>query len=301
MESNQNNKEINEIFSGYITALVTPFTSHHQIDYESFDKLLNHQYNNGIKAVVIGGTTGEGPTLEDSEYQTLIARAKSQFPDLFVIGGKSSNSTASAIALARDAAENGADAVMAVTPYYNKPSQEGIYKHFSYINSNVNIPIMLYDVPGRTGTKLELETIYRLTKLENIIALKDATGEITRPQQIKLELNDKLKLLSGEDPNILAYLAHGGDGCVSVTSNAAPLLCNNLYQYWQNRDIDQAQKTANNLFNMHKAMFISPSPAPVKYLLKKLGIISEDILRSPLCGVSSDEAKQIDDLTSQIF
>jgi 4-hydroxy-tetrahydrodipicolinate synthase len=296
--NNTNNNYSNAIFSGCITALITPFTESGEVDYDSFKNLLEFQYKRGIRAVVIAGTTGEAPTIEESEYRSLIALAKEFKPELKVIGGKSSNSTKKAIELAQIAEEAGADGIMCVTPYYNKPSQEGLYNHFNRISTSANLPIMLYDVPGRTGISLDLQTTEALSQLANITALKDATGDLTRPLKLRGQLADNFKLLSGEDPTNLAFLAHGGDGAVSVSSNIMPELCARQYSRWISGDIKQAREASMKLISINQAMTVAPSPAPAKYVLKQLGIIENDYTRAPMEPLLEEEKSTVRKLVS---
>ncbi|QCE35616.1 4-hydroxy-tetrahydrodipicolinate synthase [Acetobacteraceae bacterium] len=279
-------------FRGYITALVTPFLENGKLDIKSFQKLVQLQKNAGIHGLLIAGTTGESPSLSLEERQILIKETlsitQSKIPLLVGIG---SNNTDYAISLAKHAEQNGADGLLAVTPYYNRPSQKGLYAHFIQVADATSLPVWLYDVPERTGVRLSIETIERLSKHPNIVGIKDATGDLEQPIAIA-NLIKGFSQLGGEDALALPYFMAGGDGCISVSANVAPRLCVSMYEAWQNRDIEEAQQLQRTLFPLHKAMFMESSPSPVKSALADLGVIKE-YLRLPLVAVEASSKKVI--------
>ena len=210
-----------------------------------------------------------------------------------VIAGAGSNNTAEAIHLAQHAQNAGADAILTVVPYYNKPCQGGIYQHFNAIHDATDIPLVLYDVPGRTVVSMSVDTVCRLAELPRVVAIKDAAPELSRPLQMRARLGDRFSLLSGEDATVAAYLAQGGDGCISVTANVVPQLCAQLHDAWQDQDMDAFATCRNKLITLHQLMFAAPNPAPAKYALSRFGSI-ENILRSPLMSAPEDVQKQLD-------
>ena len=211
-----------------------------------------------------------------------------------VIAGAGSNSTETAVELARFADKSGADGILSVTPYYNKPSQEGMYQHFKAVNDAVGTAIILYNVPGRTGVEISVETIVRLAALKNIAGIKDASVDLTRPLQLQVALGGDFTQLSGEDATVAAYLAQGGHGCISVTANVAPKLCAELHNAWQKRDWKNFERIRDLLLPLHKNLFIETNPAPAKYCLTKLGKIGED-MRLPLLPVSAATRAKLDE------
>ena len=267
---------------GYISALPTPFRND-AIDENAFAKFCEWQIRQGIWGLVVNGTTGEAPTLSMAEQDRLIRIAvetsQRQVP---VIAGIGSNATAHAIELAQQAERAGADAVLAVTPYYNKPSQEGLYRHFRAVHDAIGLPIVLYDVPSRTGSELRLDTICRLAELSRIIGLKDATGDLTRPPTMRRLLGDKFRLLTGDDATALDYLGLGGDGCISVASNVAPKLCNRLFLASFCGEPEEARAIERRLKPLVAALFLEGNPVPLKWAMSLLGHMSAD-LRLPLC------------------
>ena len=214
---------------GYISALPTPFDNQ-RVDEDAFAKFCDWQIKQGIWGLVVNGTTGEAPTLSLDEQERLVRIAvEASHGQVPVIAGAGSNATAHVIAIAQRAERAGADGLLVVTPYYNKPPQEGLFRHFRAVHDATGLPILLYDVPARTGCQLQLETICRLAELPRIIGLKDATGDLTRPVALRRVLGDGFRMLSGDDATALDYLGLGGDGCISVTSNVVPKLCNRLF------------------------------------------------------------------------
>ena len=231
--------------SGYAPAVPTPFGDDGNIDVAAFEQFCDRQIRAGATALVVCGTTGEAPTLTPTEHETLIeiavAIARGRVP---VIAGAGSNSTAHAIELTQDAEAAGADAILSVVPYYNKPTQIGLYGHFSAIANSTGLPIILYDVPSRTVCGLADETIARLAEMPGIIGLKDATGDVTRPTRLRSLLGPDFRLLTGDDATALAFISQGGNGCISVTSNVAPGLCRNMFLACRQGQITSAQRWA---------------------------------------------------------
>src|SRR6201987_2421374 len=272
-------------FQGSFTALVTPFKNG-SLDEGAFRGLVDWQLAEGTNGLVPVGTTGESPTLSHKEHQQVvewcIEQARGRAP---VIAGAGSNSTAEAIAMSRDAEKAGADAVLVVTPYYNKPTQEGLYQHFKAINDAIGIPIIIYNIPPRSVIDMSVDTMKRLFELKNIAGVKDATASMVRVSQQRAAMGEEFNQLSGEDATVLGYMAHGGHGCISVTSNVAPRLCSEFYMAWQRGDHATALKLQDKLMPLHTNLFVETSPAPVKYALSLLGKIDEK-LRLPMVPVS---------------
>ena len=272
------------MFSGSITALITPFRDG-RLDEEAFQHFVDWQIEEGTSALVSCGTTGESPTLtheEDMRVTALcIEAAKGRVP---VIAGTGSNSTAEAIMLTRHAQEAGADAALIVTPYYNKPTQEGLYQHFRAIHDAVEIPIIIYNIPGRCIVDMSVETMARLAELPNIVGVKDATADLVRPARTRAAINGDFAQLSGEDATVVPFLAQGGHGCISVTSNVAPRLCAELHAAWKRRDLDTVTELNDRLMPLHQALFIESNPGPVKYAAKLLGHCDDEV-RLPLVRI----------------
>jgi 4-hydroxy-tetrahydrodipicolinate synthase len=276
--------------SGYVPALPTPFKGDDSVDHEAFEKLCDLQIASGATALVICGTTGEAPNLTASEHRELIRIAvgvsRGRVP---VIAGAGSNATKHAIELTEDAEASGADAVLSVVPYYNRPTQAGLYAHFCEIAASTALPVILYDAPSRTACGLADETIVRLAEVPRIIGLKDATGDVTRPTRLRPLVGTDFRLLSGDDATALGYLAQGGNGCISVTSNVAPALCRNMFLALRQDDVARAQRLAAALAPLTAALFREPNPAPLKYALRLFGLASSKV-RLPLVALS-DQAK----------
>lgn len=278
---------------GSIPALITPFKGGRP-DMAAFEKLVEWQIAQGSHGLVPCGTTGETPTLHDDEHIALIrACVKAARGRVPVIAGTGSNSTEKAVMLAKAAEKNGADAILVVTPYYNKPTQEGLFQHFKAVHDACRLPVILYNVPGRTGVEISVETVVRLGKLPRIAGIKDASVDLSRPLAIRRQLGPDFIQLSGEDATVAAYLAQGGHGCISVTANVAPKLCADLHEAWANGDYIRFGILRDRLLPLHKTLFIETSPAPAKYCLAKLGLGTEE-LRLPLVPVSKDSRKQLD-------
>ena len=282
--------------SGYAPALPTPFDAEETIDAPAFERLCDLQLANGATALVVCGTTGEAPTLSPEEHRTLIRiavrQARGRIP---VVAGAGGNATAHAIELTRDAEAAGADAVLSVVPYYNKPTQLGLYAYFRAIAESTGLPVILYDVPSRTACSLADETIARLAEIPNIIGLKDAAGDPTRPVRLRPLVGTNFRMLSGDDALALAYLAHGGDGCISVASNVVPGLCRNMFLAWKQGQSVRAQRLAGPIAQLTAALFRETNPVPVKHALALLGLMSPKV-RLPLVGLgerSYAELKQV--------
>lgn len=278
------------MFKGSITALITPFRNG-AVDERGFQEFVEWQIAEGTDALVPCGTTGESPTLSHEEHMRVVELcievAKGRVP---VIAGTGSNSTAEAILLTRHAKEAGADAALVILPYYNKPTPEGQYQHFKAIHDAVDIPIVIYNVPGRTAVDMTVETMARLAKLPRIVGVKDATADLTRSLSTKLAIGPDFCQLSGEDGTAIAFLSQGGHGCISVTSNVAPRLCAQMHKAWQRGEFRQAMEIHERLFPLHKALFCETSPGPVKYAVSLLGRWGAET-RLPLCEIA-DASKQ---------
>ena len=272
-------------FRGSFTALVTPFKNG-SVDERMFRDLVEWQIAEGTNGLVPVGTTGESPTLSHDEHKQVVEwcvdQAKARVP---VVAGAGSNSTKEAIELSQHAEQAGADAVLVVTPYYNKPTQEGLYQHYKAINDAIGIPIIIYNIPPRSVIDMAVDTMKRLYELKNIAGVKDATANMARVSQQRAACGPDFNQLSGEDATVAAYLAQGGHGCISVTANVAPKLCSQLHDAWQKRDLDTFAAVRDRLLPVHDAMFCEPSPAPVKYGASLLGRAAPDV-RLPLVSAS---------------
>jgi 4-hydroxy-tetrahydrodipicolinate synthase len=276
--------------SGYAPELPTPFDDDGQICEAAFERLCELQIENGATALVVGGATGESATLTDDEHARLIRIAAGvsdkQVP---VVADASSNATAHAIALTKDAEINGADAILSVTPYYNKPTQEGLNLHFAAIASSTSLPIILHDAPSRSARGIADKTIARLAELPQIIGLLDSSGDTSRPARLRALVGSDFRLLSGDDATAPGFMAQGGDGCISVIANVAPGLCRDAYLAWRLGNTVKASRFARSLAEITAALFVESSPGPLKYALSLLGLISR-AMRLPLVE-PSDEAK----------
>ncbi len=273
------------MFKGSLPALITPM-SNGAVDEKGFQEFVDWQIQQGSHGVVPCGTTGESPTLSHAEHMRVtelcIEVAGGRVP---VIAGTGSNSTDEAVMLTRHAAEAGADAALVVTPYYNKPTQEGLYQHFKAIHDATDIPIIIYNIPGRSIVDMSAETMARCAELPNIVGVKDASNDPVRPWLTRHHVGEGFCQLSGEDAVILPFLAMGGHGCISVTANVAPSMLAQMHEAWQRGDVGEAQRINERLMPLHKALFAESSPAPVKYAASLLGLC-EDRLRLPLVSVS---------------
>jgi len=282
-------------FAGSCTALVTPFKNG-AVDVVNFCKLVDFQIDNGTAALVPVGTTGESPTLSHEEHDLVvelcIKQAAGRVP---VIAGAGSNSTAEAVRLARHAAAAGASAVLIVSPYYNKPTQAGLYAHFAAVAEAVEVPVIVYDIPGRSIVRVNDNTLAKLASdYANISGIKDATADLARPTILQNMLGNTFTQLSGEDATALPYIAAGGHGCISVTANIAPKLLSDMHAAWWAGDITTAQAIHKRLSPVHEAMFCEASPGPVKYAASLLGICAAET-RLPLCEIADSSKSQVKD------
>ncbi len=285
---------IQPTFFGSITALITPFKNG-EIDEKAFQEFVAWQVHEGTNGLVPCGTTGEAPTLSDAEYDLLFRAclevAKGKVP---VIAGCGSNATAHAIHLTQMAQKAGADAALHVVPYYNKPSQEGLYQHFKAIHDSSDLPIFIYNIPERSIVNMTPETMARLSQLPRIVGTKDATGNLQRPLKVRQLCGANFVQLSGNDDIALAFLAQGGAGNISVVSNIAPALCAKMQAAWRAGDIAAAQKINDQLMPLIEVLFVETSPSPVKYAASLLGKCRNE-LRLPMVPVTKANEKQIKD------
>ena len=281
-------------FRGSFTALVTPFKNG-SVDEASFRALVDWQIAEGTQGLVPVGTTGESPTLSHEEHNAVVEwcidQAKGRVP---VVAGAGSNSTKEAIALARHAEGAGADAVLVVTPYYNKPTQEGLYQHFKAINDAIGIPIIIYNIPPRSVVDMSVDTMTRLFELKNIAGVKDATANLARVSQQRAAMGEGFIQLSGEDATALGFMAHGGHGCISVTSNVAPRLCAEFQASCLKGDYAGALTIQDQLMPLHSALFVETSPSPIKYALSLIGKCAETV-RLPMVPVGPKTREAVRD------
>jgi 4-hydroxy-tetrahydrodipicolinate synthase len=280
-------------FQGSITALITPFKNG-DVDEKAFRRLVDWQIDQGTHGLVPVGTTGESPTLSHEEHKRVIElcieTAAGRVP---VIAGTGSNSTSEAVTLTRFAKQAGADGALVVTPYYNKPTQEGLYLHYKAINDAADIPIIIYNIPGRSIIDMSVETMTRLFKLANIAGLKDATANMARVSQQRAALGTEFVQLSGEDATALGFMAHGGQGCISVTANVAPALCSEFQLACLGGNFKRALEIQDRLMPLHDALFVESNPAPVKYAAEKLGLCSSET-RLPLAPLAPASKAKVD-------
>ena len=280
------------MFFGSIPAVITPFKNHN-IDYESLHKIINHLISNGSNGLVPCGTTGESPTLSHEEHKKVIEETiKVTDKRVPIIAGTGSNNTYEAIDYTQHAESSGADAALIVTPYYNKPTQQGLYAHFEKIASSVKIPIIIYNIPGRSIVDMSIETMIKLSNIDNIVGVKDATNDLFRPLLMAANMRNDFCFLSGEDGTALAFLAQGAHGCISVTANVAPRLCSDLHLAWKNKDIKKAQEINMSLAKLHNSLFLESSPGPVKFAASLLGLCSSET-RLPLYEISEDTKNNV--------
>jgi 4-hydroxy-tetrahydrodipicolinate synthase len=285
---------------GYMPALPTPFNDEGGIDIGAFRRLCERQINEGAMALVVCGTTGEAPTLSLAEQTRLFGTAAGISRDSVpVIAGAGSNSTAHAIDLAKAAEAAGADAILSVVPYYNKPTQAGLYAHFTAIARSTGLPIILYDVPSRTECGLADETIARLVEMQQFVGLKDATGDVTRPARLRPLVGPDFRLFSGDDATALAFFEQGGDGCISVVSNIAPGLCQSTYLACKQRQKLKALRLAQPVARLTAALFRETNPAPVKYGLSMLGFMSARV-RLPLVELGEEARAELATVIAQL-
>lgn len=275
------------MFTGSIVALVTPMDVKGNIDRVSLKKLVDYHVAAGTSAIVSVGTTGESSTLDHKEHIEVIKQtldlADSRIP---VIAGTGANATAEAISLTKQVENTGVVGCLTVTPYYNKPTQEGLYQHFKAIAENTSLPQILYNVPGRTGCDMQPETVARLAKLTNIVGLKDATGDLTRVYKTRQLVGDKFALLSGDDGTFFDFMVLGGNGVISVTANIAAKEVARICQLVSEKRVAEAREINERLIPLHSKLFIEPNPIPVKWACEKLGLIQNATMRLPMTPLS---------------
>ena len=282
------------MFKGSIVALITPFKNN-KLDEENYINLIHHHLKNGTHGLVPGGTTGESPTLSHDEHRKIISLSVKECQGKIpVIAGSGSNSTAEAIDLSRYAEKAGSDGLLIVTPYYNKPTQEGLYQHYKKINDNVGIPIIIYNIPSRSVIDMTVDTMSRLFELKNIVGVKDATGDLDRADQQYKAMGKDLIMLTGEDSNAIEFNKRGGRGCISVTANVATKLCSEMQNASLSRNDHNLQARAEEinkiLTPLNKSLFIESNPSPVKYAAYLLGLAPDDV-RLPLVQVTESTKK----------
>ena len=283
------------MFKGSNVALITPFKNN-QLDVDSYIKLIHFHLKNGTNGLIPAGTTGESPTLNHKEHEQVIElciqEAKGKIP---VIAGTGSNSTEEAVSLTRHAEKAGADGVLVVTPYYNKPTQEGLYQHYKAINDNTSLPIIIYNIPSRCVIDMSVDTMSKLFELKNIAGVKDATGDLNRLDQTIKKLGPEFIQLTGEDGLAFEFNKRGGAGIISVTANIAPKLCSDMQKYSKSKsdnEIKEAERIDQMLQPLHKSLFIESNPAPVKYAAKLLGMCDDEI-RLPLVKIKKETQEQV--------
>ncbi|MBR2117360.1 MAG: 4-hydroxy-tetrahydrodipicolinate synthase [Afipia sp.] len=279
--------------AGYIPDLPTPFDDNDEIDSAVFRQLCERQIAAGAKALVVGETTGEDSTLSLPEHSALVRIAvRASRGRAAVIAGAGSNSTSQAIELSKRAEADGADAVLSVVPYYNKPTQAGIYAHFRAIADSTRLPIILHDVPSRTVRELADVTLVRLAESDQFIGVRDATGDVARPLRLRPLVRPDFRLLSGDDKTAPAFLVHGGDGCISVTSNVVPDLCRQLYESCKQGELQVARNFAFRIGHLTDSLLREATPAPLKYALSVLGLMSPS-LRLPLVELTAPSKAEV--------
>ncbi len=283
------------MFKGSNVALITPFKDNN-LDEENYIKLINFHLENNTNGLVPAGTTGESPTLSHKEHERVIElcirEAKGKIP---VIAGTGSNSTEEAVSLTKHAENAGADGALVVTPYYNKPTQEGLYQHYKAINDNTSLPIIIYNIPSRCVIDMSVDTMARLFELKNIAGVKDATGDLKRLDQTIKKLGPKFIQLTGEDGLAFEFNKRGGVGIISVTANIAPKLCSEMQRYSKSKsenEIKEAERIDQLLQPLHKSLFIESNPAPVKYAAKVLGLCDDEI-RLPLVKINKETQEEV--------
>ncbi len=284
------------MFKGSIVALISPFKNN-KLDEDCYISLIHHHIKNGTSGIVPAGTTGESPTLSHKEHERVIElcvkEAKGKIP---IIAGTGSNSTDEAISLTKYAEKIGANAALVVTPYYNKPTQEGLYQHFKAINDKCSIPIIIYNIPPRSVVDMSVDTMSRLFELKNIVGVKDATGDLDRVDQQRKKMGPDFIQLSGEDGTALDFNIRGGVGCISVTANVAPKLCSEFQEASLSKNnsnlLAKAKEINDKLMPLHKSLFIESSPSPVKYAASLLNLSSDEV-RLPLVKVTEGTKKAV--------
>jgi len=284
------------MFKGSIVALITPFRDD-RLDESNYIKLINYHLDNGTHGLVPGGTTGESPTLSHEEHKKIInlsiQECKNKIP---VIAGTGSNSTSEAVELSKFADKAGADGLLIVTPYYNKPTQEGLYQHYKKINDNVGKPIIIYNIPSRSVIDMSVDTMSRLFELKNIVGVKDATGDLNRADHQKKAMGEEFIMLTGEDSNALEFNKRGGTGCISVTANVAAKLCSEMQKASLEKKDNKLQKRADEinrlLSPLNKSLFIESNPSPVKYAASLLNLSPDDV-RLPLVKITDPTKSEV--------
>ena len=283
------------MFKGSNVALITPFKNN-QLDVDCYINLIHFHLKNGTNGLVPAGTTGESPTLSHKEHEQVIElcikEAKGKIP---VIAGTGSNSTSEAISLTKHAERAGADGALVVTPYYNKPTQEGLYQHYKAINDNTSLPIIIYNIPSRCVIDMSVDTMAKLFELKNIAGVKDATGDLSRLDQTIKKLGPDFIQLTGEDGLAFEFNKRGGVGIISVTANIAPKLCSDMQKYSKSKsdnDVKEAERIDKLLQPLHKSLFIESNPAPAKYAAKLLGLCDDEI-RLPLVKIKKETQEKV--------
>ena len=289
------------MFKGSNVALITPFANN-KVDEEKYIKIINFHLENGTNGLVPVGTTGESPTLSHDEHQKLIElcikESNSRIP---VIAGTGSNSTEEAISLTKHAENAGADGALVVTPYYNKPTQEGLYQHYKAINDNCGVPIIIYNIPSRSVIDMSVDTMARLFELKNIVGVKDATGDLERVNQQKTKMGDDFIQLTGNDDNAFEFNKRGGVGTISVTANIAPKMCSDFQKFSKSKnpnELKEAEKLDKILQPLHKNLFIESNPSPVKYVAKLMGLCDDEV-RLPLVTCTDKTKKILEDIAKK--
>lgn len=281
------------MFKGSFTALITPFKNG-ELDEQAFARFVEWQISEGTHGLVPVGTTGESPTLSHAEHKRVVELtveiANKRVP---VIAGAGSNATREAVDFAKHAQSVGADAVLVVTPYYNKPTQEGLYQHFKAVNDAADVPIIIYNIPGRSVVDMTVATMVRCFALKNVVGVKDATANLARASQQRAAMGPEFNMLSGEDATALGFMAHGGQGCISVTSNVAPRLCADFQNACLAGDYATALSLQDRLMPLHDALFCEANPGPVKYAAARLGLC-EGETRLPLAPIADASKKIVD-------
>jgi len=287
------------MFYGSIPAVITPF-SNNEVDYNSFEKVISFLIEKGSNGLVPCGTTGESPTLSHTEHKKIIEETiRINDKRIPIIAGTGSNNTSEAIDFTTHAEKVGASAALVVTPYYNKPTQSGLYNHFKAIADSVKIPIIIYNIPGRSVVDMTIDTMVKLSKKENILGVKDATNDLFRPLLTQTIMKKNFCYLSGEDGTALAYLAQGGHGCISVTANVAPHLCSQMHQAWREKDIEKSQNINLKLAKLHETLFIESSPGPVKFAASLIGLCNADT-RLPLVDIQESTKVKIKECLEEL-
>jgi 4-hydroxy-tetrahydrodipicolinate synthase len=287
------------MFKGSFTALITPFRDN-VFDEDAFRKLVDRQIEGGTHGLVPVGTTGESPTLSHDEHMRVVEVCIEQVAGRVpVVAGAGSNSTSEAVELVKHAKSAGASGALVVTPYYNKPTQEGLYQHYKALNDAADIPILIYNIPARSVIDMSVATMARLFELPNIVGVKDATTSMVRVSAQRAAMGETFVQLSGEDATALGFMVHGGHGCISVTANIAPKLCSEFQTACLEGDFNKARAVHDRLFPLHQALFVESSPGPVKYAAERLGLCSRE-LRLPLAPISEASARAVDDALDQV-